>query len=92
MFDFEIKSMKMDGKVCVAEVLSYRDQQTYTVHDLYGSWLVGDYATKWQPQREAAIISRDLPAVLQERKAKLQAERQRVLASNPFAQAAQVTT
>lgn len=67
MLDFEIKELyrRQEG-FCVAVVLSYHDQQEYTLHNRFGSWMIGDPVAR-TTMREAAVISRHLAEVLQHR-------------------------
>lgn len=66
MFEFKILSLKRhSGGFGVAVVKSFRDQNEYTLHNRYGSWMVGDPDSKGT-MREAAVISGTLAAALQE--------------------------
>lgn len=67
MLDFKIRSMARhsDG-YAVAKVISFHDQQEYTVHNRYGSWMIGDPEVRGV-MREAAVISPSLAPWLQDR-------------------------
>jgi len=71
MLSYKILDMRRhsDG-FCVARVQSYRDQGEYTLHDRFGSWMVGNPNMKDSPMREAATVDRDLAFGLQEYKRK----------------------
>lgn len=64
MLDFKIMAMRRhpDG-FHVATVHSNHDQQEYTVHNRWGSWMVG--SPEAHGGREPATIGSDLPAALQ---------------------------
>jgi hypothetical protein len=67
MLDFKIVDMKRHSSgFGVATVLSFRDQQEHTVHNRYGSWMIGDPEVRGV-MRETATISSALAGWLQDR-------------------------
>lgn len=67
MLDFKITAMsRHHAGYGVATVVSFRDQQEYTVHNRYGSWMIGDPESRGV-MRETAVISPNLAGWLQDR-------------------------
>lgn len=94
MLSYQIIEMRRHGDgFCVATVKSFRDQEEYTLHDRYGSWMSGPPDAKDVTMREAATIDRDLAFGLQEYKRKHKIELARPSSNghkkpNPFIVAA----
>lgn len=84
MQDFQILSFEKHGAYFVATVQSYRDQEIYTVHNRWGSWMVGDHTKKGAPMREAATISRNLAPILADQRKTAQDRIDKLAKSNPF--------
>jgi hypothetical protein len=85
MPDFKLLSMERheDG-FFVARFRSFFTQQEHTVHDRYGSWLVGDPDARGEPMKE---VLPHVAAILQRRRLELQAaamRRQRQQESSPL--------
>ena len=69
--EYKIEKMRStEAGYQVATVTSFYDQKTYTLHNRYGSWFIGDPSEKHSVMRAPETISPDLPFDLQEYKNK----------------------